>query len=135
MCMLTNQAWARTATRDIVCYKIVNRYEHPFVLASEVYNFSYELGKEYTEISFKSVSHSSVLATLKNEVSIGFHSYKRYRDAKAVKFNHRRVVMKCIIPKGSLYFEGTNGIEGYCSEKIRVVGYQDEGKRGWITES
>lgn len=140
MCMYTIQKQAVVTTKDLVCYKVVYHFEEPFALASEVYNFQYELGREYTAERFDVTPKSTVLGydtdfNLMSSVNHGFHSYMKYRDAVCFRYNDRRVVMKCIIPKGSLVFLGTNGTDCYCSNKIRVIGYQHRGQRGWTTKN
>lgn len=132
MCMYSLQKQAVVTTKDLVCYKVVYHFKEPFALASEVYNFQYEPGKEYTAERFDVAPGTGF--NLMSCVNYGFHSYMRYRDAVGFRYNDRKVVMKCIIPKGSLVFLGSNGTDCYCSNKIRVIGYQHRGERGWTTK-
>ena len=112
------------APTDIECYKIVNLYEDGTYHSHFKTDFVWEFGKTMdSKLHVDIVSHSHV-----NE---GFHSYQTLKDAKialsqAIVRFAKVALAKCIIPKGSLYFDGKIndihfGTAGYTSDKIKMV--------------
>lgn len=130
MCLELKRYVIRKARRDITCYKIC-KLKGSNVIVSLLQNYHYNIGKEETACNFlvEDILFSKSIYT-KN---VGFHSYKdkyclmKYFN-KHIYYHYRwyvndadstKCIVKCIIPKGSLYFKGKEGERrGYCSEKI-----------------
>lgn len=111
------------ATQDIVCYKVLYKglYGKTFngIYYSPYKFFKYKLN-ELVSSNFDFVSLPLIkrspqeeykflrILTYFRQVNKGLHSFKYLIDAH--KLNNRFIegtVMKCIIPKGSWYYEGT----------------------------
>jgi len=106
-----NQRQSKIAEDDIICYKVLDKnYVHDkltTIFKRSVVN----IGKLYTsEFTF---NHDST------SVQMGLHSFVHEDDAKKLmeyvnryksnnehELNKFAVVVKCIIPKGSSYYEG-----------------------------
>lgn len=147
MCLASNQCMAKVAKKDIECYKVVELYTEaneeqltrptmPEEFFSKFHCFKYVLGKTYICDNFEKEVQRKI-------IEYGFHSYANLTDAysscdcamprittdlygrQAMK---EEVLLKCIIPKGALYFDGTaDTLNQYCSDKIKVVAW----KRHW----
>jgi uncharacterized protein (DUF2147 family) len=118
------------ALEDIVVYKTLrhvgsNRY------SSEFMNFTYELGKTYrAKMTFESEifplddkeekawkdSKNVYLKDIKN-VGTGFHSSTNKKRLKPLSSDSQ--LMKCIIPKGTLYYQGRTDL--IVSSKIKII--------------
>lgn len=100
----------KTANRDIVCYKLLCLQldtKGGVKLCSTVQGFKYSLNKLFTEKRF--------ITSLRNEGYYGFHSYNKQ---PTVFYVGRRLLVKCVIPKGTKYY---NGLEGQrMSESIII---------------
>lgn len=133
MCLYPTTDKPKTADSDIVCYKVVllssggNKMYPLLYFYSEVY----ELGKVYHEKRFGVKKSISLGASV---VTFGFHSYIRqsralYNILRCTNYkNNKVIILKCVIPKGALYYEGSSGetasIEEYCSNKIMPVAWR-----------
>ena len=146
MCLASNQNTAKIAKKDIECYKVVTLYTEaneeqltrptlPEEFFSKFRYFKYVLGKTYVCDNFEKEVPRMI-------IKYGFHSYADLTEAyyscaytphittdsygrQAVK---EEVLLKCIIPKGAFYFDGTaDTLNQYCSDKIKVVAW----KRHW----
>ena len=128
MCLhLKKNAKKKIADKDIVCYKVLFYDETDKTHAvSQFEGFDYMLGRlEYTPLDFPDYSY---------RVFHGFHSYKYYEDAlesidgyylNESVWSAMTKVYKCIIPKGSAYYEGIQpsmpyDMVGYCSNQIVI---------------
>lgn len=120
MCLtLDSSAVERVADRDIVCYKVVNKsirsvYYRTFYRGNKIeigktYNSSL---KKYTDVWKRSIVEKGLHSFFtKTDV---FDLYKKTRKSSTPMF-----VVKCIIPKGSLYYAGTFGkSRSYASNRI-----------------
>ena len=125
----------KKAEEDIVCYKYlslsIGRNEYGDISStwcSPYINIGWEIGK-VKEIS------DNVPCYDYGCVTYGFfHTFKNLNDTEAAK-NHydfwnnsgmkQLGVFKCIIPKGTLYYEGVHNsiqqYEGYASRKLLIV--------------
>ena len=102
MCLYTKWKKPKKAKRDIIVYKILDRY-----CKSPYRGFAYNLGVKYdTDMkSFKGMFTSGIY------IDVGFHAFtsKRALLKSSLKSG---VAFKCIIPKGSSYYIS------YCKKEI-----------------
>lgn len=126
MCLVLdkNNFISNVAADDIVCYKHLlisvfeNRYHTPY------YKFEVVLNKVYSSVISKK-------EYLDDEMIIeeGLHSFKTINDCEEDMFacfsnstNEKRVIAKCIIPKGSTYYEGKFFFyDAYASSEIKYL--------------
>lgn len=107
MC-LANIKGPFVATRDIVCYKHLHQYEKG-QLRTSYREMHVELGETYDSDLIVNKFGGRYLEPY-TEINIGLHSFfgikNTIKDAKEC-FNPRaKVIVKCIIPKGSTYYKG-----------------------------
>lgn len=109
MCWESNKLPVRrVARKDIHVYKIVVGGNTG--CTSAVRNLYYEYNKIYTQEKPINV----MLLKLNKEwiIEKGFHSYKTYSKAKEeyhkLDINYH-IIVQCIIPKGSTFYENENG--------------------------
>ena len=97
--------------------------------------YSYILGNEYKEPSFKPVIKESRTKEDSRgplyEVEKGFHSIKTRYAADGLSIVWKPVtsgvLLKCIIPAGALYYEGEDPDQPYyCSERIKIVAVEKQ---------
>lgn len=114
MCFFARNPQKRIAESDVTCYKIV--YVHKKKINSYVRAFPYELNKKYFQpIQFYKNRFGS-------RAEEGFHSYNKVEYAfneyyglyiespyfrTSVDSNER--IVKCIIPKGTIYYKNELG--------------------------
>lgn len=125
MCLHTDWDEPKEAEKDIICYKTLEKVKDK--LFSIHQNFHYETDKEYMLnpddlVKFFDGSEASSMY-YKRDINLGFHSYKYVRDIRTwrnlIKW---RVMAKCKIPKGALYYKGCFGdVTSYCSNKIIIT--------------
>lgn len=106
MCFYTRGSRIRIATKDIVCYKSVQRYNHYCISLHQ--EFKYEYNKIYSN-KLKWILFLSWLFDY-NITCEAYHSYAS---------PHHIYNVKCIIPKGSLYLVNEASNE-YCSTSIII---------------
>ena len=126
MCIQVKNIFPKRAKTDIVCYKILNKD-----MTAPYTGFQYDF-KEY-----KANGLFSLLIDIKDsiirKVREGFpicywygvgliHTYKsfssRFLSKYLKEFNQR--VFKCVIPRGTYYYESDNSIE-YASRKLKII--------------
>lgn len=113
----------KVAEEDIVCYKVVNRYPSYSKPRWESFyrHFIYEQGEVYEEkLSDKLLKILDGQPTLKHLV---YHSYSDLHSINAFEFvfvSVVSVVVKCIIPKGTIYWLNSTKKQ-YASTAIKVV--------------
>lgn len=130
MCMILkdSDAGKHTAETDIIVYKVVNKisdnkYESIFV------KYVYEKDK----VNNGSISIRTAMTEGQpniRTVEEGFHSYKCLEDAKLdhqirkVCNFRNAVIIKCVIPKGSIFYNGFQkiGING----PVRIITKADQ---------
>lgn len=114
MCFLTKNPQKRIAESDVTCYKVV--YVHKKRINSYVRAFPYELNKKYFQtIQFFKNRFGS-------RADKGFHSYDKveyifikhyglYIDSLSFQtdINSNERIVKCIIPKGAVYYKNEYG--------------------------
>ena len=125
MCLITTKDIPEIAQEDIVCYKLYklrdNKLLSPYreVVAPNINEVTNTVLDRACVFSYKGnhVNYS---------VSRGFHSYKNISNSKEelrfwihfLAYSNVRI-FKCIIPKGTKYYEGKFGdLPSYCSESI-----------------
>lgn len=120
MCLFANRKYALIAQEDIECYKVLRRIDD--VLTSYYHEkFIWKKSVTYTSLL---ESFDSVFKSCQCNVERGFHSYMYQKDAERfineISGDEILVLVKCIIPKGSRYFEGqsTDWRAGYASDMI-----------------
>lgn len=118
MCLIINENYHKNfkplkAEREFAVWKIVCCGFKPVIFISNIYCFRYEKGFEYfitnkRPFSYRTKSELHSRASFKYKVvDRGFHSYKTRPNLKtSARFQK---IVKFYIPKGSLYFIGTEG--------------------------
>jgi hypothetical protein len=115
------------APADIECYKIVDLHEDGTYHAHVKNNFVWELGKTLkSELTMKEEERYPY-----PYITNGFHSYQTLKDALSILHQapvrfEELVVVKCVIPQGSRYYNGrvNNRLWGrrcYASDALKVV--------------
>lgn len=128
---------AQIAREDILVYKIMLQNPDTGRLKSLYYGMKYEVGKVY----WTDVSPISIDSPLYLEMKIdkGFHSYSMDKTmatkdkyqiviynmenngiVDSISFSDKLVIVKCIIPKGSKYYE--NDFGEIVSDRIIITG-------------
>lgn len=127
MCIRVKNIFPKKAKTDIVCYKILNKD-----MTAPYTGFQYDFRK------YKANGLFNLLIDIKDSIiiklrykespmyyfySVGLiHTYKsfssRFLSNYLKEFNQR--VFKCIIPRGTYYYESDNSIE-YASRKLKII--------------
>lgn len=112
------------ATHDIECIKIMENFRYSDdvtrmkLIDSPVQDFTYIMGKKYGPINVKPLL---TYIPRVHRITRGFHSFPSLEVALRYKDNTyyymRCKVCKCIIPKGSWYYDG---FLGYSTNKCYV---------------
>ena len=119
MCLITRWKSPKIAGEDIICYKF-------YMKAKDSLLSPYRLAKA-PDINTKVNTEldENVKSDLSNQyitIEKGFHSFKSLAPLLNILFNKEvkdYVIFKCIIPRGSKYYEGTfQGNRSYCSNSI-----------------
>ena len=133
MCLYSKSKTYKIAEKDITCYKVMLIETSSWVLNSPYRNMCYFLDVKYQEDYFNTDK-----ASVDGETWIlfrGFHSYINLSDALSYARNFNScvtaqnfVVVKCIIPKGARYYEGSSyevfsDDKEYCADQIKAVAW------------
>lgn len=131
-----HQIVPRYATHDIECIKIMKNFRYSDdvtrmkLIDSPVQDFTYIMGKKYGPINVKP-SFTSIPRVYR--ITRGFHSFTSLETALRYKNNTYYYmnckVCKCIIPKGSWYYDGFIGYtcnKGYVSDSIIIKEIMEE---------
>ena len=120
MCLIleeTGHIEAKYSTQDIECFKIYVKTADGF------YKSPYR--RDFMPAFNIIIEEDNFIPTCKNEVYFGYHSFARLSDALSlykmwVQTLWEPIIVKCIIPAYTLYFEGTfsNKKDSYCSKSI-----------------
>lgn len=137
MCLIIKKgSRLKVATKDIVVYKRVNFTTNnkqsygvtkdgkavigsTCSLISGTRRFRYRFGVDYS---------AQLQVVIKRDgdrlVEKGFHSFTSLRGAIKA-FGYGSHIVECVIPKGSLYYEGSNNgdSKGIASDAIRLISF------------
>ena len=121
------------ADKDIPCTKIMKKLRGN--LCSLYYGKYYKLGETYSMESEIAVCHHyyDSFGCVQYEIDYGFHSYRPdiwriYKNKKFELFVNEcfesmlmpiDVIVDCIIPKGTVYYENEAG--EFVSERIKII--------------
>lgn len=123
MCLYSETNNPKIAQQDIVCYKCVKRYRRYFRPCHYTDKAKYKFGKLY-KIDVNLFINEVEKGRKWYHVNVGFHSYENIMSYDKRNPNEGDYCyIKCIIPKGSLYFEETDNrgeIMYYCSEQLYI---------------
>ena len=128
MCIKVENIFPKRAKTDIVCYKILNKdMTAPYT------------GFQYDFWEYKANGLSSLLIDIKDSIirkvrkeypmcywySVGLiHTYKEIPLITLTEYFKKidRRVFKCIIPKGTYYYESCDSFEfEYASRKLKII--------------
>ena len=123
MCLILTQLEPKIADKNIICYKIVKKSKVKGIYKSGIQGFEYIIRQLYTNhINIKYIN--IYIKKYYNIFTIGvgmFHSYANYLPTKLAPSSDY-ITLKCIIPKGSYYFEGySNNLLLYASSQIKIL--------------
>lgn len=129
MCLYTKQTEPKISEEDIICYKFYRRYNEILISpyqgcrAPEIgITTNANLGKSYRPKGYD-LFHINFYNI--RRVDEGFHSFKTLEEVKHKINGYRNldlVIFKCIIPRGSSYYEGRfDRYESYCSNSIKLI--------------
>ena len=126
MCIRVKNIFPKKAKTDIVCYKLLNDD-----MTAPCTGFQYDLG-EYKANGLSSLLidiKDSIIRKVRKEISICYwysvgliHTYKDIPLITSTKYfkEINRRVFKCIIPRGTYYYESDNSIE-YASRRLKII--------------
>lgn len=132
MCLKIKQnTQLKTAQNDIECYKTViyicgrlYSFWHGFCYAQED---KFPTQEKYIESRFDEFC--------RDDVYNGFHSFQNMASAErdleitSNTFDSCFVYMRCVIPAGAKYYEGSNA--DYCSNSLVVTGWRTKSMDQW----
>ena len=109
MCLyITKDSKRLKASEDIICYKYIiklGNYITPY---------------RKMPVSIGSTYESRLIKNKSGEINLGLHSVCGIENLYDIcKYNRQYIPVKCVIPKGSWYYQGKFGVySGYASTKI-----------------
>lgn len=126
MCLF-RQGKLQIADKDIVSYKVVNSN-----LKSQYYNFQYEIGKTYSKKWDKyfidyceeedTIGGNAFHSSLDKNYAIWLYGENSHYDPidghQIPQLGTGQILLKCIIPAGTIYFKGN--FSEIASEKIII---------------
>lgn len=120
MCWVNKwEAHKKIAKEDMIVYKVV--LDNNNVIASYYKNYMYLIGKLNPKVELEAIKNSSIIDpdTVTYVISKGYHSYrhklkfdKDYQVIWGINIYYRSLnccIATCIIPKGSEYYESSDG--------------------------
>lgn len=133
MCLYTNQICPLRAHKDIVCYKVVVHSGRLFITPHQNYVIGDDLPRKIQICDQKTIEiiKSPFWQRSYRHMVFGgmFHAYAKLDHATTsfTAATPHSVIIKCIIPKGTLYYKGVRGIE-ICARTLilqEICGNQD----------
>ena len=133
MCLFTKQICPLRARKDIVCYKEVVHNGHLFITPFQNYVIKDDLPRKIQICSQKEIEAVKLPSTeypAKYRVFGGmFHAYAKLGRAlvSLMTAKPHSVIIKCIIPKGTLYYKSVYGGD-ICARTLilqEICGNQD----------
>lgn len=128
MCLYTKNREPFLAKEDIVCYKVLIKTKIPCVYKTPVTRTRFTkfplIKKNFKAEGDRKVVKIPLSVGIYFEISIGFiHTHKNVESIKCwinsmLVCGDNYVIFKCIIPKGTYYYE--NETE-YASERIEIL--------------
>lgn len=129
MCLTLKSSKVRvhTATKDIVCYKILqmqyDMFHNPIGYVTYYQRARVNIGETYTS---KLVRFNYHLSNIRPDIGEGLHSFRTLERAKQLWFGTSTRIAKCIIPAGSKYYVGRfdrtdDYRESYASDRLKYV--------------
>ena len=106
----------RIAKRDITVYKTVDHDEDD-TFRTVWYDAIVKIGEEYTS---KLILQNDNISEIVTEA---LHSFSNLEEATADAEDDALVLIKCIIPKGSIYYKGRDCFnnQSYASNKLKYA--------------
>ena len=147
MCLEIKNTTPKVAKRDIVCYKVLVVKDNAImdkdgalvindIYVTPFFKFVMEPNKLYEEKNKFEVGIETRLTPFIKRIKYTtivqsgcFHTFKSKIDAKLFKKdlglrNNEAVIMKCVIPEGTEYFEGTYDTfyyKAYASKSLKTI--------------
>ena len=130
MCLKSKAFYPKKAKEDIVCYKRLLLPSIPSpkdndCFISPFYAFVWKLGEEYTAEKATSIKYEANYYGNWCKIENGyFHTFVHYKDCDDITNGLTDVIVKCIIPKGTYYYEGVINYSshlGYASKHLKVI--------------
>jgi len=128
--MLTKQILPVRAKKDIVCYKVLEK-EKDFGYRTPYYKMVCHIGTTVQALPLTTKLPIKSLRGNNNVICEGFiHAFMFLEEAVFLKCNLRMeqggdfVVVKCIIPKGTLYYKGLNNgrnLQEICAKTMKLL--------------
>lgn len=130
MCLEIKQnTQLKIAQKDIECYKTVIYKDGCLLSLWRDFCYAREdkfpTQEKYTEGWF--------VESCRDFVHTGFHTFQNMKRAMHdLEFteNIRFVYMRCVIPAGAKYYEGSD--RDYCSDSLVVTGWKDRNMSRWV---
>ena len=121
MCLATKQKWPKIAWKPITTYKVVySPYDYPSLLTL-FQSFPIQIGCAY-KVSLIKILKTRIKVSGIHLMRKGIHSYKKESPARfmaRLNMNKNTIVVKCTIPRFSLYWIGDN--DDIVSNKLKYV--------------
>lgn len=115
MCWKSTKLDKKVAEHDITVYKIV--LPNTRGIKSLFYKFWYLFNVTYRgTLNIKLVDSEYCITE-------GFHSYKTKSQVLFVNQFYFKKIVKCILPKGTIYYINNN--DAIVSNQIRIIGYEN----------
>lgn len=121
MCLVKKSIFPKFTLRDKIVYKVVYSNYSPGGYRSPFRNYLIELDKEYEG---ERLNSNPITSFLTFKIYDGYiHSVKSLKDAlryiDTMKFSRNTYILKAVIPKYTLYWEGKNN--DIASRKIKYI--------------
>lgn len=127
---------------DIIVYKFIKvcgkklftPYYGVKIKIGKTYHSEIVINNGYVNLPFKYCGNILIETQTQDYINVGLHSFKNYEDALnvsnnyVVNWNKKGIIVKCIIPKNSIYYDGIfddgmyiNNLPSIVSNTIKYV--------------